>query len=386
LELFMTHEWSPGSIFWLPKGATLYRLLADKMRDVLVDNGYLEVGTPQLFNQKLWETSGHWKHFQENMFTFEEGETQYSLKPMNCPSHMLIYGAKKRSYRDLPLRYHDQGVLHRNEVTGALSGLTRVRCFCQDDAHLFVREDQIVEEVEGIMSLLDRIYSAFGLGYRVVFSTRPEKAMGDPEMWERAESELESTLKKSGVSYVIEEGEGAFYGPKIDYKVMDSLGREHQCATIQLDVQLPLNFGLTYVTEDNGEARPVVIHRALYGSFERFIAILIEHFAGAFPLWLSPEQVRVMTISEKYLDYGQEVTDALKAAGIRVHLDDSDERMGAKVRLAELDKIPLMVTVGGKEEETRVVNIRERGEGRKSQEMSLDEFVAWVKEQATFSF
>jgi threonyl-tRNA synthetase len=389
LELFMHHELAPGSTFWLPKGQTLYRTLQQKMLELLLDNGYVEVNTPQLFNRKLWETSGHWQHFRENMFTFADDEdpTQsFSLKPMNCPSHMLIFGAKRRSYRELPLRIHDQGVLHRNEVSGALSGLTRVRMFRQDDGHIFVTQDQIVDEVKAVMGLLDRVYKAFDLGYRVVFSTRPAKAMGDPVMWDKAEAELEQTLRDSGVEYVVEHGEGAFYGPKIDFKVRDSLGREHQCATIQLDIQLPLNFGLEYVTADNTTARPVVIHRAIYGSFERFIAILIEHFAGAFPLWLAPEQVRVMTISEKFKDYGREVADALLAAGLRAELDDSDEKIGAKVRKAEVERIPYMLTVGAQEQEDRTVNVREQGQGRKSREEALVSFVPWLAEQAKFQF
>lgn len=396
LELFMTHEWAPGSAFWLPKGATLYRILSDKMRELVLSNGYVEVGTPQLFNQKLWETSGHWFHFRDNMFTFTEKvddsathdhpPSGIGLKPMNCPSHMLIFGAKRRSYKELPLRIHDQGVLHRNEVTGALSGLTRVRMFRQDDAHLFITENQIVSEVKGCMALLDRVYRAFDLSYRVVFSTRPANAMGDPAMWDKAESELEETLRDSGVEYKVEHGEGAFYGPKIDFMVRDSLGREHQCATIQLDVQLPRNFGLTYVTEDNREAVPVVIHRALYGSFERFVGILIEHLNGAFPLWLSPVQVQVMSISEKYLEYGNKVTAALTRAGLRVKFDDSDEKIGAKIRLAELDRVPYMLTVGQKEEETETVNIRVRGQGQKSGIETLGDFVARVQAEADFQY
>ncbi len=387
LELFMTHEWAPGSTFWLPKGWTLYRTLAEAMRRLLLDNGYIEVGTPQLFNQRLWETSGHWKHFKENMFSFEEGDGQcFSLKPMNCPSHMLIFGSKRRSYRELPMRIHDQGVLHRNEVTGALSGLTRVRMFRQDDAHLFVRESQIVEEVAGIMDLLDRVYRAFDLSYRVMFSTRPAKAMGDPAMWDRAEAELEETLKQRGLDYKVDPGEGAFYGPKIDFVVRDSLGREHQCATIQLDVQLPRNFGLTFVNERDEEEVPVVIHRAIYGSFERFIAILIEHYAGAFPLWLSPEQVRVLTISNKYVTYGREVAEALRARGVRAVLDDSDQTLNYKIRLAEEDKVPLMVAVGQREVDARTVNVRERGKGRKAREVALDAFIDEVVAQANFAF
>jgi threonyl-tRNA synthetase len=386
LELFMIHEWAPGSIFWLPKGQMLYHVLSTKMRALLMREGYVEVSTPQLFNQKLWETSGHWKHFKENMFLFEEGEQLFGLKPMNCPSHMLIFGSKRRSYRELPLRIHDQGVLHRNEVTGALSGLTRVRMFRQDDAHLFVTPAQIVPEVQAIMRLLDRVYKAFDLGYRVVFSTRPAKAMGDAAMWDNAEAELEGTLRASGVEYVVEHGEGAFYGPKIDYKVRDSLGREHQCATIQLDIQLPLNFGLKYITPENTEAMPVVIHRALYGSFERFVAILIEHFAGAFPFWLSPEQVRVMTISEKFEAYGRELHAMLEERGLRATFDDSAEKIGAKIRLAEVDRLPYMVTVGQREMETRTVSVRERGQANKAIEMSFEAFVELMAEKNQFEY
>ena len=388
LDLFMTHEWAAGSIFWLPKGAVVYRTLQQKMLELLLDNGYQEVSTPQLFNQKLWETSGHWKHFKENMFSFQEagGDAIHSLKPMNCPSHMLIFGSRRRSYRELPLRLHDQGVLHRNEPTGSLGGLTRVRMFRQDDAHIFITRDQIAEEVQRVMGLIDRVYSAFGMSYRVVFSTRPDKAMGDKAMWDKAEAELLAFLERSGVPFKVEEGEGAFYGPKIDFKVKDSLGREHQCATIQLDVQLPVNFGLSYVSEHNVEETPVVVHRAIYGSFERFLAVLIEHYGGAFPAWLHPVQCTVMTISEHYVDYAREVHAKLVEAGIRAELDVSDEKIGAKVRLAELDKVPYMVTVGQKEEETRSVNVRERGKGRKSLELSLDDFVGWLVDETSFSF
>lgn len=386
LELFMTHEWAPGSIFWLPKGATVYRVLQQKMLELLLDNGYVEVSTPQLFNQKLWETSGHWQHFRENMFSFQDGETSHGLKPMNCPSHMLIFGSRRRSYRELPLRLHDQGVLHRNEPTGSLGGLTRVRMFRQDDAHIFISKDMIADEVQRVMGLVARVYKAFDMGYRVVFSTRPEKAMGDPAMWDKAESELMDFLRGSGLEFTVEEGEGAFYGPKIDFKVKDSLGREHQTATIQLDVQLPVNFGLSFISEANAEETPVVVHRAIYGSFERFMAIMIEHFAGAFPVWLHPVQCTVMSISEKFVDYGREVHERLLAAGIRAELDISDDKIGAKVRLAELDRVPYMITVGQKEQDERIVNVRERGQGRKSRELSLDAFIEWIVEQTRFSF
>ena len=375
LGLFMFHDYAPGAPFWLPKGEHLYHTLSEVMRDLLLDSGYDSVRTPMLFDKTLWETSGHWGHYQENMFHFggcdhSHGEPEadgderiMSLKPMNCPSHMLIFGSKRRSYRELPMRIHDQGVLHRNELRGALGGLTRVRQFCQDDAHIFCMEEQIQDEVQKLLELIERVYAAFDLGFQVKLSTRPEKKLGDDALWDQAEGALTSALEGAGMSFEIKEGDGAFYGPKIDFDVLDALGRDFQCATIQLDFQLPQRFELSYIGADNQEHTPVVIHRAIYGSFERFIGILIEHFAGAFPVWMAPEAVRVMTVSEKSLAYGQEVLATLKAAGIKATGDFGDEKIGRKIRDCHGFKVPYMAIIGEKELENRTVSIRSRDEG-----------------------
>jgi threonyl-tRNA synthetase len=386
LGLFFFHEYAPGAPFWLPKGEDLYHTLSEAMRDLLIGSGYSPVRTPMLFDKALWQTSGHWDHYQEAMFHFgeghfhegeeseEHGERIMGLKPMNCPSHMLIFGSVKRSYRELPLRIHDQGVLHRNELRGALGGLTRVRQFCQDDAHHFCTEDQITSEVQDLIELTQRVYDAFGMGFQVKLSTRPEDRMGEDALWDKAEAALRDALDSHGVEYEIREGDGAFYGPKIDFDVFDALGRDFQCATIQLDFQLPRRFELTYVGADNAEHVPVVIHRAIFGSFERFIGILIEHYAGAFPTWLAPEQVRVMTVSEKSLVHGRAVHAALLAAGVKATLDDGDEKIGKKIRECHGQKLPYMAIVGEKEQENGGVSPRSRDEGDLGA-MPLQEFV-----------
>ncbi len=361
LELFMTHPFAPGAAFWLPKGTTLYQLLSDCMRRLLLAEGYVEVKTPLVFNKALWERSGHWEHYQENMFVFESEEQEFSLKPMNCPSHMLIFGHRRRSYRELPLRLHSQDVLHRNEASGTLGGLTRVRQFQQDDAHIYLAEEQIGEEVARIIGLVDRVYQAFGLGHTAKLSTRPEKFGGEAALWDRAEQALEAALAAQGIAYMVAPGEGAFYGPKIDFDVTDSLGRKWQCATIQLDYVQPRRFELSYVGEDNAEHVPVVIHRAIYGSFERFLAILIEHYAGAFPTWLAPVQARLVTVSDRFLPYAREVEASLRAAGARVELDPRNEKLGAKIREGELAKIPFVVVIGEKEAEQRTLSPRRHG-------------------------
>jgi threonyl-tRNA synthetase len=368
LGLMMFHEYSPGSPFFLPKGEVLYHELSEAMRTLLMGEGYDAVRTPQMFDCRLWKTSGHWEHYKDDMFTFHEDgqsddeseERVMGLKPMNCPSHMLIFGAKKRSYRELPIRLHDQGVLHRNEMRGALGGLTRVRQFCQDDAHLFVMESQIEKEVTDLLAMVDRVYSAFDLGFVCKLSTRPDKKLGDDALWDQAEHALESALKNNGLDYVLKKGDGAFYGPKIDFDVVDALGREWQCATIQLDYQLPRRFDLKYVAADNEMQVPVVIHRAIFGSLERFIGILIEHYAGAFPTWIAPEQVRILTVSETSLQHGYAVRDALQAAGLRVHVDDRDDKIGFKIREAHNSKTPWMAIIGEKEQDTGTVSIRLR--------------------------
>lgn len=351
LGLFMFHPWAPGEAFWLPRGATLYHVLSDFMRRLLVgEAGYVEVRTPLLYNRALWETSGHWEKFREYMFTLQSEDVELALKPMNCPAHMLIYASELRSYRDLPIRIHDQGVLHRNEASGVLSGLTRVRQFCQDDAHLFVRPDQIESEVGALLRLVARVYGLFGLGYTVELSTRnPASYLGEIETWERAEGDLRSALETSGIDYRVRPGEAAFYGPKIDIHVTDAIGRRWQCATIQLDYQLPERFDLTYVAEDGGRHRPVVIHRAIFGSFERFIAMLVEHYAGAFPFWLAPLQAIVLPIADRHATYARALAGRLSAEGFRVEIDGRRETLGHKIREAQLQKVPYMLVVGDRE-------------------------------------
>ncbi|MCB9758620.1 MAG: threonine--tRNA ligase [Alphaproteobacteria bacterium] len=389
LGLFMFHDYAPGAPFWLPRGEDLYHTLSEFMRTRLLGEGYVSVRTPMVFDKELWETSGHWEHYQENMFHFAEGRFAegdadeeddskiLGLKPMNCPSHMLIFGSARRSYRELPLRIHDQGVLHRNEIRGALGGLTRVRQFSQDDAHIFCAEDQIRGEIERLLSLIQDLYAAFGMRFNAKLSTRPEKKLGSDALWDAAEGALQGALDTVGMPYVVNAGDGAFYGPKIDFDVLDALEREWQCATIQLDFQLPRRFQLTFIGADNAEHTPVVIHRAIFGSFERFIGILIEHYAGAFPVWLAPEQVRVMTVSQKSLAHGRVVTDALQAGGVKVVFDDGDEKIGKKIAVCRNDRVPYMAIIGEKELEAGTVSVRSRDEGELGS-LALADFVARV--------
>jgi len=362
LELFMYHEWAPGAAFWLPKGKIFYDALVERCMKLHRAEGYQEVFTPMLFKKDLFEVSGHWQNFRENMFTLVNEETDYALKPMNCPSHMLIFRDRKRSYRELPLRIFDRGVLHRNEASGTLSGLTRVRQFCQDDTHIFLSAEMIEAEISRVIAMAQRVYAAFGLEFSGVFlSTRPEaKFLGTVEQWQQAESALERAIKANNINYQINPGDGAFYGPKIDFVVRDALRREWQTATIQLDYQLPARFELRYVAADNTEKCPIVVHRALYGSFERFMGILIEHYAGAFPLWLAPEQVRVMTISEKFVEYGRRAVERLQEAGLRASLDDRDDKISYKIREGQLAKVPYMLVCGQREVESESVSVRTR--------------------------
>ena len=394
LDLFMLHEWAPGATFWLPKGTLVYNTLQAKMRRLLTKNGYHEVKAPLLANEQLFKTSGHWQHYKDDMFVVPDEEAheqhkenaEFALKPMNCPEAMLIFGAKKRSYRELPLRLAEQSVLHRNERAGALSGLTRVRQFAQDDAHIFVTEEQIGEEVNRLINLVARVYKAFDMSFRFVLSTRhEEKFMGDVAVWDSAEAKLKEVLDQNGLEYKIAAGDAAFYGPKIDQLVQDSIKREHQLGTIQLDFQQPLNFGLTYANEHNTESRPVVIHRAIYGSFERFIAILIEHYAGAFPVWLAPVQAKVLSISEKTSEYAETVYQRLFDEDIRVELDVRDDKIGAKIRDAQLEKVPYMLITGPKEAEAGAVAVRSRARGDEGA-IPLDEFVARIKQESAFEF
>ncbi|MBI2187821.1 MAG: threonine--tRNA ligase [Acidobacteria bacterium] len=365
LGLFWFHPWAPGEPFWLPKGTMLVHLLGNYMREVLFPAGYVEVRAPLVFNKALWETSGHWTHYRQNMFLIEsESEEEKSgLKPMNCPGHMLLFASEVRSYRDLPMRIHEQSVLHRMEASGVLSGLTRVREFIMDDAHIFLREDQIGEEVEQLLRLVKRVYDDFGLTPEMTLSTRPAEYLGELATWNHAEAELKKALEGAGQAYTIAEGDGAFYGPKIDFAVTDALGRKWQCATIQLDYQLPQQFALKYIGADNAEHRPVVIHRAIFGSFERFIALLIEHYAGALPLWLAPVQAVVLPIADRHLAYAATVRDRLAAAGLRVELDERQEKIGYKIREAQLQKVPYMLVVGDREAADGTVSVRSRSGG-----------------------
>ena len=374
-KLFLFHPWAPGATFWLGNGTTLYNTLADYMRGILVPAGYVEVKAPIVFNKALWETSGHWAHYRQNMFLVETEHEQMGLKAMNCPGHMLLFGSEGRSSRDLPLRFHEQTPLHRNEASGVLSGLTRVRQFSQDDAHCFVMESQIGEEVERVLRLVQRVYGDFGLTPEMKLSTRPPEYLGTVEQWNHAEGELKRALDAVGERYTINEGDGAFYGPKIDFDVTDAIGRKWQCATIQLDYNLPERFDLKYTGADNAEHRPVVIHRAIYGSFERFIALLIEHFAGAWPLWLAPVQAVVLPISDRHLAYAREVRDRLAAAGLRVELDERQEKIGYKIREAQLQKVPYMLVAGDREAADGTVSVRDRSAGDTGSR-PLDTFIA----------
>ena len=366
LGLFMFHPWAPGEPFWLPKGTRLVNTFADYMRSVLFPEGYVEVRAPLVFDKALWEMSGHWEHYRENMFLIQvpgEHEETASLKPMNCPGHMLLFASEVRSYRDLPLRIHEQSVLHRMEASGVLSGLTRVREFIMDDAHIFITEQQIGEEVERLLRLVSRVYGDFGLTPEMKLSTRPAQFLGEQATWDHAESELKKALAAAGQPYAVAEGDGAFYGPKIDFAVTDAIGRKWQCATIQLDYQLPQRFRLKYIGADNTEHAPVVIHRAIFGSFERFIALLLEHYAGAFPIWFAPVQVVVLPIADRHQAYAAEVRQRLQDAGLQAELDDRQEKIGYKIREAQLQKVPYMLVVGDREAADGTVSVRSRSAG-----------------------
>ncbi|GIO01052.1 threonine--tRNA ligase [Brevibacillus halotolerans] len=363
LSLYMFSEEAPGMPFYLPNGMTIRNELEQFSRRLQDLALYEEVRTPFMMNQRLWEQSGHWDHYHENMYFSEVDNTTFALKPMNCPGHMLIYKNEMHSYRDLPIRYSEFGQVHRHEFSGALNGMLRVRTFCQDDAHVFVRPDQIEAEIKGMIQLIDRIYSVFGFKYSVELSTRPEDSMGSDELWEIAENSLKNVLDELGMEYEINEGDGAFYGPKIDFQITDALKRSHQCGTIQLDFQLPEKFDLSYIGQDNEKHRPVVLHRAMYGSLDRFIGILVEHYGGAFPTWLAPIQARLMTINEVHVPYAEEVRKQLLQAGIRVELDSRNEKIGYKIREAQMQKIPYMLVIGEKEMEEGALSVRKRGEG-----------------------
>ncbi|HSP18662.1 MAG TPA: threonine--tRNA ligase [Myxococcaceae bacterium] len=383
LDLFEFFPEAPGAAFWSPKGTVLYQVLSDRMRRWTRENGYQDIKTPLLYNKALWEKSGHWGKYRENMFLVldnETGEHDFSLKPMNCPSHHLYFASRKHSYRELPLRFSTQDVLHRNEVSGSLSGLTRVRQFAQDDAHIYCTEAQLADEVKRFIQLLDRVYAAFGLTYVAKFGTRPPQRIGDDALWDRAEAALESAVKSLGIDYEQNPGDGAFYGPKLDFHVKDSIGRTWQLGTIQADYNAPERFELAYVGEDNAEHRPVVLHRAIYGSFERFIAILVEHYAGAFPTWLAPVQVQLVTVADRQLPYAREVLDLLRARGFRAELDDRGMTMNAKIREAQLQKTPFTLVMGDREVEQRAVAPRRYG-GEDLRSMPLDGFLELLSKE-----
>ena len=380
LGIFMMREEGPGFPFFLPKGMVLKNTLLDYWREIHNKAGYQEISTPIMLNRQLWETSGHWDHYKENMYTTVIDDQDFAIKPMNCPGGVLVYESEPRSYRDLPLRMGELGLVHRHEKSGQLHGLMRVRCFTQDDAHIFMTPDQIREEIKGVAKLIDEVYSLFGFKYHVELSTRPEDSMGSDEDWEMATDALRAALDDLGLDYAVNEGDGAFYGPKIDFHLEDSLGRTWQCGTIQLDFQLPQRFNLEYIAADGEKHRPIMIHRVVFGSIERFIGILIEHFAGAFPTWLAPVQVRVLPISDKYMEYGQKVLAELKEAGIRAEIDTKAEKIGYKIREARLQKIPYMLVVGAKEKEDGVVSVRSRFKGDEGQK-GLDAFISDIKEE-----
>ena len=374
LGLFMMHEAGPGFPFFLPKGMVLKNTLLDYWRQIHRKAGYVEISTPIILNRSLWETSGHWDHYKNNMYTTVIDGEDYAVKPMNCPGGVLVYASEPRSYRDLPLRMGELGLVHRHEKSGQLHGLMRVRCFTQDDAHIFMTPEQIKDEIKGVVKLIDQVYSLFGFEYHVELSTRPEDSMGSDEDWEMATDALREALEEMKLPYVVNEGDGAFYGPKIDFHLVDCIGRTWQCGTIQLDFQLPQRFELEYIGADGEKHRPIMIHRVVFGSIERFIGILIEHFAGAFPTWLAPVQVKVLPISDKYMDYAQSVKEKLDEAGIRAEVDVRSEKIGYKIREAQTAKIPYMLVVGQKEEEEGTVAVRSRFAGDEGAR-SLDVFI-----------
>ena len=380
LGLFMMHEAGPGFPFFLPQGMILKNTLLDYWREIHKKAGYVEISSPIIMNRKLWENSGHWDHYKDNMYTTVIDDEDYAVKPMNCPGGILVYASEPRSYRDLPIRMGEIGLVHRHEKSGQLHGLMRVRCFNQDDAHIFMMPEQIRDEIKGVAQLIDSVYKLFGFEYHVELSTRPEDSMGSDEDWEMATSALQGALDDLGLNYVVNEGDGAFYGPKIDFHLVDCIGRTWQCGTIQLDFQMPQRFNLEYIGADGEKHRPIMIHRVAFGSVERFIGILIEHFAGAFPTWLAPVQVKVLPISEKYEEYAKSVKAQLDEAGIRAEIDLRSEKIGYKIREAQTQKIPYMLVVGQKEEADGTVSVRSRFKGDEGSR-ELSSFISDVKEE-----
>ena len=383
LELFAIMDEGPGLPFYFPKGLILKNLLIDYWRKIHVREGYQEISTPIMLMKSLWEKSGHWDHYRENMYVTSVDDMDYAIKPMNCPGGMLVYKSKSHSYREFPMRVGELGIVHRAEKSGTLHGLMRARCFTQDDAHIFMREDQVRSEIQGVIRLIDEVYSKFGFPYEIELSTRPENSIGSDDDWELAINSLKEAVEEMGRPYSINEGDGAFYGPKLDFHVKDSIGRTWQCGTIQLDFQLPQRFDLDYVGEDGERHHPIMLHRVVFGSIDRFIGILIEHYAGKFPVWLSPVQVKILPVSDKFLDYSKEIANALRAQDIRVELDDRNEKLGYKIREARMDKVPYMIVIGEKEMQGNVVSVRARdAEPEKADlgQMLLDEFVELVKQ------
>ena len=380
LELFMIAPEGPGFPFFLPKGMILRNTLEDFWRKIHMENGYQEIKTPMILNEELWHRSGHWDHYKENMYTTKIDDTDFGIKPMNCPGGMIVYKSKMHSYRDLPIRAGELGLVHRHEKSGELNGLFRVRCFTQDDAHIFCLPSQIESEIAGVIKLVNQVYGMFGFDYTIELSTRPEDSMGSDEQWNMAEDALKKVLSDLNLPYEINEGDGAFYGPKIDFHIKDSLGREWQCGTIQLDFQMPERFDLTYIGEDGEKHRPVMLHRVIFGSIERFIGILIENYAGAFPVWLSPVQVKILPVSDAQIEYAKQVKEEYAKYGIRVEIDDRNEKIGYKIREAQLEKVPYMLVLGAKEVESNTVSVRSRKSADIVQ-MSKEEFAKMVKDK-----
>lgn len=382
LELFAIMDEGPGLPFYFPKGLILKNQLIDYWRKIHLREGYQEISTPIMLMRSLWEKSGHWDHYRDNMYVTSVDDMDYAIKPMNCPGGMLVYKSKSHSYREFPIRVGELGIVHRAEKSGTLHGLMRARSFTQDDAHIFMREDQVKQEIQGVIRLIDEVYSKFGFPYEIELSTRPENSIGSDEDWELAINSLREAVEEMGRPYSINEGDGAFYGPKLDFHVKDSIGRTWQCGTIQLDFQLPQRFDLDYVGEDGERHRPIMLHRVVFGSIDRFIGILIEHYAGKFPVWLSPVQVRIIPVSDKFLNYSKEILNALRAQDVRVELDDRNEKLGYKIREGRIDKVPFMIVIGEKEESGSVVSVRVRdAEPEKADlgQMSIEEFISLVK-------
>ena len=380
LELFTIMEEGPGFPFFLPKGMDLKNALIDYWREVHKKAGYLEIQTPMILNRALWERSGHWDHYKDNMYTTVIDDEDYAIKPMNCPGGILVYKTKMHSYKDLPLRMGELGLVHRHELSGALHGLMRVRCFTQDDAHIFMTREQIKDEIKGVVQLIDSVYSTFGFEYHIELSTQPEDSMGAKEDWDIATEALRNAITELGYDYEVNEGDGAFYGPKLDFHLTDCLGRTWQCGTIQLDFQLPERFELEYIGADGEKHRPIMIHRVVFGSIERFIGILTEHFAGAFPTWLAPVQVKFLPIADRHADYAREIMEKLEAKGIRCELDDRSEKTGFKIRAAQMEKVPYMIIVGDKDVEAGTVSVRSRKNGDEGA-TTVDEFVARIEKE-----